>query len=80
LPKFAKSTIDDAASYAMRTQNNIDHIFAAILAITENAKREIRIARSRPWQAKSQQEAKIGRSDTVKKANKIVMAGSEHSL
>jgi RHS repeat-associated protein len=29
LPQFAKSTIDDATAYAMRTQNNIDHIFAA---------------------------------------------------
>jgi len=27
--QFTKSTIDDATTYAMRTQNNIDHIFAA---------------------------------------------------
>ena len=29
LSQFTKSTIDDATAYAMRTQNNIDHIFAA---------------------------------------------------
>jgi hypothetical protein len=29
LTQFAVSTIDDAVGYAMRTQNNIDHIFAA---------------------------------------------------
>ena len=28
LSQFSKSTIDDAAAYAMRTQNNINHIFA----------------------------------------------------